>query len=238
MRFEEAEAWAMLLRSDSPVQPVCAFRLPGIREISAETPRPCRCLLAKGFRLDEARLSFSSRRHGASLQTLLRSAGRAHLIVCEGSKAEVFGVSLGFRLRRFSSKAYGSCRELLLFDLGLPGSTARVFTSDATGSPVRSLEDALVVGIDGDTALSLNWDLTEALCQPTVLCEGASLSQTTQLKSLTVFSLPEPGAPADAGDRRVSYLTAAWGTDPEVERNVARQLLEFSDRQSLRDHFG
>jgi len=203
-------------------------------------------LSAHNFDLQTARLRFSSKHHGSSLRSLLRQVslgGPAHLLVCEGSGGEVFGAYLGFPLKRRSASAYGVTAKTFLFDLGSrKDPQLRVFpgpTHDA--APAYSLADSFALCLEGEEpVLGLDASLRQATCNPSTWCHGASLAGTeTPLASVAVFSMHEEGDGVhdDTADRHVSYVLT-FGTDPEVERNVARLLLEVgSIRPDLRHYF-
>ena len=198
-------------------------------------------LLVKGFDLHNACLCFSSRYHGNSLASLLRQTaalGRMQLLVCESMSGEVFGAFFGFPLQRRSARAYGTRDKLMLFNIREDGNL-RVFEASDCGyrETVQSLPDALVIGTSSETALSLNWDLSVASCDSTSLCYGSCLcASTVPLRSVATFSDKKTDKVVD---RRISHLTAATGgSDPEVQRNMARQLLQLSGHQDLRHYFG
>eukprot|EP00438_Fugacium_kawagutii_P034161 Skav226369 [mRNA] locus=scaffold290:106051:108917:+ [translate_table: standard] len=191
--------------------------------------------MVKGFDLQAAFLSFSSRYHGNSLASMLRQTaayGRMHLLVCESFTGEVFGALLRFPLMRRSSKRYGSSDRLMLFSMS-PEDPMRVFEGSDKFPVVRSIPDALSIGTASQTALALNWDLSLATCEPSVLCHGSRLSGSSALRSVVAFS----DASSDNTDRRISHLTSNWGTHPDVQRNVARQLLQLGGQQDLRHYF-
>ncbi|CAE7218110.1 BBS9 [Symbiodinium pilosum] len=194
-------------------------------------------LLVKGFDLQNACLCFSSRYHGNSLASLLRQTaglGRMQLLACESLSGEVFGAFFGFPLQRRSARAYGAREKLMLFNIRLDG-TLRVFeASDCVErETVQSLPDALVIGTSSEAALSLNWDLSVASCASTTLCCGSCLcASEAPLRSVATFSDKRTD---QVLDRRISHLTAATvGSDPEVQRNMARQLLQLSGHQDMR----
>ena len=198
-------------------------------------------LLVKGFDLQNACLCFSSRYHGNSLASLLRQTaglGRMQLLACESLSGEVFGAFFGFPLQRRSARAYGAREKLMLFNIRLDG-TLRVFeASDCVErETVQSLPDALVIGTSSEAALSLNWDLSVASCASTTLCCGSCLcASEAPLRSVATFSDKRTD---QVLDRRISHLTAATvGSDPEVQRNMARQLLQLSGHQDMRHYFG
>ena len=109
----------------------------------------------------------------------------------------------------------------------------RVFEGSDKFPVVRSIPDALSIGTASETALALNWDLSLATCEPSSLCHGSRLSGSTSLRSVVAFS----DVSSDSNDRRISHLTTNWGTHPDVQRNVARQLLQLSGQQDLRHYF-
>lgn len=192
--------------------------------------------MIKGFDLQAAFLSFSSRYHGNSLASMLRQTaayGRMHLLVCESFTGEVFGALLRFPLMRRSSKRYGSSDRLMLFSMSPDEHCLRVFEGSDKFPVVRSIPDALSIGTASETALALNWDLSLATCEPSILCHGSRLSGSSALRSVVAFS----DASSDNTDRRISHLTSNWGTHPDVQRNVARQLLQLGGQQDLRHYF-
>ena len=194
--------------------------------------------LIKGFDLQSAFLCFSTRYHGNSLASMLRQTaayGRMHLLVCESFSGEVFGALLRFPLKRRSSQLYGSCDRLMLFSMSKEeGQVLRLFEGSDKFPVVRSIPDAFFIGTSAEAALALNWDLSIATCQPSILCQGSRLSGSpVSLRSVVAFS----DVSSDSVDRRISHLTANWGTHPDVQRNVARQLLQLSGQQDLRHYF-
>ncbi|CAJ1328049.1 unnamed protein product, partial [Effrenium voratum] len=187
----------------------------------------------KGFDLQSACLCFSSRYHGNSLASMLRqtaAVGRTHLLVCESFAGDVFGALLSFPLQRRSSRLYGSCNRVFLFHLS-PDKPFRIFEPEGRFPVVRSLPDALAIGGASEVALSLNWDLSIAGCEPSVLCQGATLAAASKVPLRSVLTFADA---SEGEDRRVSHLTADWGSHPEVQRNLARQLLQLSGQQDLR----
>lgn len=191
--------------------------------------------LIKGFDLQSAFLCFSTRYHGNSLASLLRqtaASGRMHLLVCESLAGEVFGALLRFPLKRRCSQLYGSGDRLMLFNMSRDH-PLRTFEGNEKFPVVRSIPDVLSIGTSSEAALALNWDLSMATCQPSILCQGTRLSGSTSLRSVVSFS----DISSDSTDRRISHLTTNWGTHPDVQRNVARQLLQLSGQQDLRHYF-
>jgi len=194
----------------------------------------------KGFNLQSACLSFSSRYHGNSLASLLRQTaalGRMQLLACESLSGEVFGAFFGFPLKRRSSRAYGARDKLMLFSIRIDG-TLRIFDGDCGDrETVQSLPDALIIGTSSEAALSLNWDLSIASCASTNLCYGSCLcASRVPLRSVATFSDKRTDKILD---RRISHLTAAeLGSDADVQRNMTRQLLQLSGHQDMRHYFG
>lgn len=191
-------------------------------------------LMIKGFDLQSAFLCFSTRYHGTSLASMLRQTaakGRMHLLVCESFTGEVFGALLRFPLKRRSSQLYGSCDRLMLFNMNKE--ELRTFEGGEKFPVIRSIPDALSIGTSSEAALALNWDLSIATCEPSILCQGTRLCGSCSLRSVVTFSDVCP----DSVDRRISHLKANWGSHPDVQRNVARQLLQLSGQQDLRHYF-
>eukprot|EP00490_Sorites_sp_Unknown_P020796 CAMPEP_0114685610 /NCGR_PEP_ID=MMETSP0191-20121206/60667_1 /TAXON_ID=126664 /ORGANISM="Sorites sp." /LENGTH=55 /DNA_ID=CAMNT_0001970299 /DNA_START=40 /DNA_END=203 /DNA_ORIENTATION=- len=48
----------------------------------------------------------------------------------------------------------------------------RVFEGSEKFPVVRSIPDALTIGTASEAALALNWDLSLATCEPSILCHG------------------------------------------------------------------
>lgn len=195
-------------------------------------------LTTHAFHLPQSSVRFSSRQHGSSLRQLLRRAaiaGRAHLLVCEGRDKTVFGAFMGFPLKRLSP-SYGSGASFL-FVLGKPQHPeVRVFPSpDADASLARSQAELFALGLNGESALGINDNLTEAFCEPSRWSNGEPLvSRRVALSSVTLLS---DQSLAYEKDKKIAHVSD-WGTDANVERNVAHFLLDLSAaQQSMRYHF-
>lgn len=197
-------------------------------------------LILEGLDLRNMHLRFSSRYHGSSLKQMLRraaSAGKAHLLVCEGRSGDVFGAFLGFPIRRCAHRGYGKGDRSFLFNLGSSSCPQlRIYLdSDATVGPARSLPEAFTLGLDGEVALGLDSDLQEATCHPSNWCRGASLASTaTPLASVAVFS---DSKSSHGDDARSVFRIQDLGEVSEVKQNVDAFLLDLSGSTNLRDYF-
>ena len=120
----------------------------------------------------------------------------------------------------------------MLFSMGQE-EPLRVFEGSEKFPVVKSIPDAFSIGTVSEAALELNWDLSLATCEQSILCHGSRLSGSSALRSVVAFS----DASSDSKDRRISHLTCNWGTHPDVQRNVARQLLQLGGQQDLRHYF-